>query len=40
MVCGRSGDGLAEDRLSQQQHASEQEEKGDETEGCAGCGHD
>jgi hypothetical protein len=38
-ACGRGGDGLAEDGLSQEQDAGEKKEKGDEAEGCAGCGH-
>jgi len=31
--------GLAEDRLSQQQDAGEEKEKGDKAESSAGCGH-
>jgi hypothetical protein len=36
---GGSGDGLAEERLSQQHDAGEEKEEGDNAECCTGCGH-
>jgi hypothetical protein len=36
---GRTDGGLAEDGLSQQQDAGEEEKNCDEAEGGAGCGH-
>jgi hypothetical protein len=38
-ACGRRGDGLAEDGLSQQQDAGEEKENGDKAESSARCGH-
>ena len=39
-MSGYCGDRLAEDGLSKQQDTGQEEEKSDETEGCAGCCHD
>jgi hypothetical protein len=36
---GSSGDGLAEERLSQEKDAGEEKQESDEAEGCAGGGH-